>query len=264
MRSSILIAFGLVVALSSVEAIFRPGYGGGYRPPSSYHGGHSEDCTTKKPVETTSTAAPTTPTTTTTVAPTTRAPQCPTGFTGFTRQPAADNDFTGLWCMKGVYQKDPIKVNDANALCKANGGELTMIGGMAEQAHFGNELRAKILEFGWPSGAVAVDGKRIPACVSKDSAVLDSEACGPTKAFVLTQKNTSPAFAWTIWADKEPSANNWTYDIEECIQFTWDPSGKEARNLKLNDIYCNMEKAPNDPENVAFWNFGAICGTLPV
>ncbi|EGT31775.1 hypothetical protein CAEBREN_25167 [Caenorhabditis brenneri] len=190
-------------------------------------------------------------------------PQCPFGFVRFTRTPSADNLNTAVWCMKGVYQETPILIRDADALCRPNGGELTTLGSEEEREYFINELNATLQSFGIPYGSIAVDGRRIPVCATIDPAVLGSEACSPTKAFVLNQKNTSPTFAWDNWAPGEPSSTSKDNEFEDCIQFVFDPD-RESRSSRFNDFFCNMEVAPHDPENPLYWNFGALCGTLPV
>uniref|UniRef100_A0A1I7TSS6 C-type lectin domain-containing protein n=1 Tax=Caenorhabditis tropicalis TaxID=1561998 RepID=A0A1I7TSS6_9PELO len=264
--SSILIAFGILSAFTSVEAIFRPGYGGGHRPPPSYYhgggGGGGDDCETPKP--TTTVAPTTTAVPTTTAAPTTPVPElsCPAGFKKYTRVPAADNLFTSAWCMMAVFQQAPIKIEEAGALCATKGASLTILGSAVEQTEFAAELKTYLQSIGHDTGAIAVDGRRIANCSSRDRGTLDSEACNGQNAFKLQQGNTAPGFPWSIWAQTEPSANAWTYDIEECIQFAVDPYNLN-RTALLNDFYCNMNVAPNDPENPVYWNFGALCGVAP-
>ncbi|UMM18894.1 hypothetical protein L5515_014753 [Caenorhabditis briggsae] len=250
---SILIA--LTFLAFSTEAIFRPGYGGGgHRPPSSYHGGH-DNCKTSQ--------APTTPTT---PVPTTPAKTCPEGFKAFERVPSEANSQTSVWCMGMTNTDAAIKISDGDALCSAmhSSAVPTMFENDAEREYFATAWTEKLTAMGQGLlGSVGMDGRLISECKSKDKAILESDACSGTKSFVLRDKHTDPSYAWTIWAETEPNHHHWTFDIEECIQFAiW--NNRPNRSKLLNDIYCNMTVAPNDPANRVYWNFGMICGMLPI
>lgn len=203
--SSVLLALGLLVALVSVEAIFRPN---GYK--KNYYGGKKDDCDddhTTKPTTEAETDAPTDAPTTT------AAPSCPAGFRAFDRVPSAANMHTSVWCIKVVVQKDPIAVEDANALCAAqsDGAVLTAFESDLERAFAAASLLLQTQSFGYSSGAIAIDGRRNTECTSRNRTVLDSLPCSdPTKVFHLTDGHTDPSYMWSHWAANEPSANMWT------------------------------------------------------
>ncbi|EFO91542.1 CRE-CLEC-141 protein [Caenorhabditis remanei] len=255
--SSVLIALGLLATFKPADAIFRPGYGGGgHRPPSSYHhGGGEEDCKTSSSAPATTTA--TTPSTTT-VKP---APKCPAGWETLFRAPTEANGNRSPYCMKILFSETPILIESGQSRCQAENSNavMTMMEGEGERAFVATQLYNTLTSWGRKSGAIAVDGVRVKNCVSKDRAVLDGPDCGPTKSYVLTNRNTNPNFFFNNWAQNEPSANAWTYDIEECNQFAID-SKNINRTARFNDFYCKMDVAPNDPTNTVYWNFGVLCG----
>lgn len=165
--------------------------------------------------------------------------------------------------MRVSYSKEPILISNGTNICKALHPESapTMYQSDNEKRTMAISMRTNFNAMGITNGAIGVDGRRKPACVSKDRAVVEGPNCTGDKAFQLIGQDTDPAYAWTTWAATEPSANAWTYDVEECIQFALGPA---ERHELLNDIYCNMAKPPNDPDNTLYWNFGMLCGMSPI
>lgn len=104
-------------------------------------------------------------------------------------------------------------INNASALCQASNTEavVTTFANEEELNVFSLQMAQQFDRVGPATrGAIAVDGRRIAACVSRDRGILDSEECNGTNSFVMVDKHTSPGFTWSKWATNEPSANAWT------------------------------------------------------
>uniref|UniRef100_H2WGU9 C-type lectin domain-containing protein n=1 Tax=Caenorhabditis japonica TaxID=281687 RepID=H2WGU9_CAEJA len=256
MRSSqqLLLALGLFLALVHVDAFIRPAKT--HKKPHNDYSKGGEDCveTTKKPHVATTEKPVTT---------TQKQLTCPEGFVAFARQPSAENAYTSLWCLKAALQRHPIMISEANQVCSNHGGVLSAPESPAERDYITSQLLYAVKTWGFPAGAIAVDGRRKQECVTRNQTVLESLPCSNKAAsFSLQDSHTDSQFMWSQWALDEPSANAWTYDIEECVQLAVIPENPKRDNL-LNDFYCNFRQAPNDPDYTLYMNFGAVCGTLP-
>ncbi|CAP37813.2 Protein CBR-CLEC-147 [Caenorhabditis briggsae] len=116
------------------------------------------------------------------------------------------------------------------------------------------------------TGSVAIAGDRLKQCVTGNNpALLDENMKTPPcndKKLEYTlpaSANTNAEFLWNSWALNEPSHNMWQYESEDCLQMVIKPTDPN-RNGKINDIYCLLNAAPNNPTDTSFMNYGAYCG----
>uniref|UniRef100_A0A1I7UUQ8 C-type lectin domain-containing protein n=1 Tax=Caenorhabditis tropicalis TaxID=1561998 RepID=A0A1I7UUQ8_9PELO len=190
---------------------------------------------------------------------------CPIGWHSFTRTPSEFNQNTGVWCVKFIPSDTVITINNGSSLCEKEDAVLTAFENSEERDTVIAEVQSHIIgKLERTVGAIALSGKRIKECSTSNIWIIGSPPCNDkTKVFSLPlSSGTNPEFLWTNWAPNEPSANHWTYDVEDCNQMFISPNDPE-RDGKINDFYCVLSHAPNDPENEMYWNYGALCGQAP-
>ncbi|CAB03841.1 C-type lectin domain-containing protein [Caenorhabditis elegans] len=246
----------LISSLLAVEAFIRPSYYGG-------GGGYDEDCD----CDTSSTVVvPTSTPTTTTEGPTTTLKLttiCLEGWTKYPRTPSASNNNQDAYCLKFISSNTTITINNASQICQQAGGHLTAFENEIERqaimAEAGDHITKTIKS---TIGAIALAGDRIKQCSTKNSTIIENPPCNDkTKVFTLPlTAQTNPEYLWTTWAQGEPSANWWEYDIEDCLQMFINPSNNTGASGRINDFYCNRLVAPNEPDNIRYMMYGALCG----
>ncbi|UMM19548.1 hypothetical protein L5515_015096 [Caenorhabditis briggsae] len=243
----------LLLFSAAVQAFIRPIY---------YGGGDGQDCEETSQ----STPTPTSESTPSEVTPKTSY-SCPEGWNLTTRSPSQFNDNSGYLCTKFISSPNAISVNASSNLCTEQDAALTAFENEEERQRILEEAKKHIItDLKHATGSVAIAGDRLKQCVTGNNpALLDENMKTPPcndKKLEYTlpaSANTNAEFLWNSWALNEPSHNMWQYESEDCLQMVIKPTDPN-RNGKINDIYCLLNAAPNNPTDTSFMNYGAYCG----